>query len=104
MFTYKAKDSSGQIIAGSLEAESTNLVISRLQAMGYFPVAIENESEKKKKSAASVTRSFTGRVRVNDIATFDRQLADLLSSGIPLVQARWASSRTRPPTSCSAGS
>jgi type IV pilus assembly protein PilC len=87
MFTYKAKDSSGQIIAGSLEAESTNLVISRLQAMGYFPVAIENESEKKKKSAASVTRSFTGRVRVNDIATFDRQLADLLSSGIPLVRA-----------------
>ncbi len=86
LFSYKAKDTSGQIIAGTLEAESTNLVVTRLQAMGYFPVSIENESERKK-SVSAVARSFTGKVRVTDLATFNRQLADLLGSGITLVRA-----------------
>jgi type II secretion system protein F len=86
LFSYKAKDPTGQIIAGTLEAESTNAVISRLQSMGYFPVAIENESDKKKGAIAAAT-TFTRKVRINDLATFNRQLADLLSSGIPLVRA-----------------
>lgn len=85
-FSYRAKDSNGQMITGMLEAESTNLVISRLQAMGYFPVLIENESEKRK-GATAVAKSFAKRINVNDLATFNRQLADLLSSGIPLVKA-----------------
>lgn len=86
VFSYKAKDSKGQVIAGSLEAETVNAVISRLQAMGYFPVSVENESEKKRKVAA-VAKRLARRVSVNDLATFNRQLADLLSSGIPLVRA-----------------
>lgn len=86
VFSYKAKDSKGQVIAGSLEAETVNAVISRLQAMGYFPVSVENESEKKRKVAA-VAKRLARRVSVSDLATFNRQLADLLSSGIPLVRA-----------------
>ncbi|MCX7626568.1 MAG: type II secretion system inner membrane protein GspF [Candidatus Sumerlaeaceae bacterium] len=86
VFSYKAKDSKGQVIAGLLEAETVNAVISRLQAMGYFPVSVENESEKKRRVAA-VAKRLARRVSVNDLATFNRQLADLLSSGIPLVRA-----------------
>lgn len=93
LFTYKAKDSSGQVISGSLEAESTSLVISRLQAMGYFPVQISSDAEKKKGAAASAVAAGASAARggrkvgINDLATFNRQLADLLSSGIPLVKA-----------------
>ncbi len=86
LYSYKAKDPKGQVIVGSLEAETVNAVISRLQAMGYFPVCIENESEKKH-TAAVVAKKFARRVSINDLATFNRQLADLLSSGIPLVRA-----------------
>lgn len=86
VFSYKAKDPKGQVIAGTIEAESPTAVISRLQAMGYFPVAVENESEKKR-SATAVAKKFARKVRINDLATFNRQLADLLSSGIPLVRA-----------------
>lgn len=85
-FSYKAKDNSGQIIAGTLEAESTAMVVSRLQSMGYFPVLIENESEKRN-SAAALAKTLKRKVHINDLATFNRQLADLLSSGIPLVKA-----------------
>src|ERR1043165_6365122 len=76
---------SGQVIAGTLEAEAHGLVISRLQQMGYFPVLVENESEKSK-SVVEVA-GFKRKVRINDLATFNRQLADLLGSGIPLVKA-----------------
>lgn len=86
LFTYKAKDSQGQLISGTLEAESNGLVITRLQAMGYFPVAVENESEKRRASVAAAA-AFTRRVGLNDLATFNRQLSDLLGSGIPLVKA-----------------
>jgi len=86
VFSYKAKDAKGQVIAGSLEAETVNAVINRLQAMGYFPVSVENESEKKRRTTA-VAKRLARRVRINDLATFNRQLADLLSSGIPLVRA-----------------
>ncbi|MBX7245886.1 MAG: type II secretion system F family protein [Candidatus Sumerlaeaceae bacterium] len=90
LFSYTAKDTSGQVINGTLEADTTNMVISRLQSMGYFPVRVENESEKKAGAAAgaaAVARQFSRKVGINDLATFNRQLADLLGSGIPLVKA-----------------
>jgi type II secretion system protein F len=86
LFSYKAKDPKGQVIAGTLEAESPTAVISRLQAMGYYPISVENESEKKRPMLGTSFK-FAKKVRINDLATFNRQLADLLSSGIPLVRA-----------------
>jgi len=83
-FTYKAKDTSGQLVTGKLEAESTANVISRLQAMGYFPVAVQDSKEAAASSGSRGGRQK--RVSINDMATFNRQLADLLSSGIPLVK------------------
>ena len=66
LFSYKAKDPSGQIIVGTLEAESVSLVTSRLQAMGYFPVAIENETLRKK-SRSSVIRSFRSAEHTSEL-------------------------------------
>lgn len=86
LFSYKAKDTTGQLITGTLEAETQAQVTGRLQGMGYFPLQIVNESEKRK-TAVAAAKKFARKVRVNDMATFNRQLADLLSSGIPLVKA-----------------
>lgn len=86
LFSYKAKDQQGQLITGTLEAESNNMVIARLQSMGYFPVLVENESEKRK-LGITPGKTFARKININDLATFNRQLADLLSSGIPLVKA-----------------
>ena len=84
-FSYKAKDNAGQLVTGKLEAESTANVISRLQAMGYFPLQVQDAKEAIASGAARPARAR--RVKINDMATFNRQLADLLSSGIPLVKA-----------------
>jgi type II secretion system protein F len=84
-FTYKAKDAKGEAIHGSMEAESQAIVINRLQSMGYFPLLVHAEVTGKRTSTLS--RLLRGRIRNSDISAFNRQLADLISAGIPLVKA-----------------
>jgi len=84
-FTYKAKDAKGEAIHGSMEAESQAIVINRLQSMGYFPLLVHAEVTGKRISTLS--KFLRGRVRNSDISAFNRQLADLISAGIPLVKA-----------------
>lgn len=100
-FTYKAKDRKGQLINGTMDAESRAAVNSRLQAMGYFPISIgggggagEAASAGSKaggktggKVAASLTQMRGGKIKSTDLALFYRQMSDLIGAGIPLVKA-----------------
>jgi type II secretory pathway component PulF len=83
-FTYKARDSKGVLVQGAIEAESIHQVTQRLQAMGYFPTSVV---EDRNSVAAQRMRASKGRVKINDLATFMRQMADLLGAGVPLVKA-----------------
>jgi type II secretion system protein F len=89
-FAYKAKDTQGQLVTGLLEAESSANVIARLQTMGYFPMTVIDSREGGAAAAAAAATADAHtkhkRVKINDMASFNRQLADLLSSGIPLVK------------------
>ncbi len=69
---------------GSIEAESLPQVTQRLQAMGYFPTSI---IEDRNSVAAQRLKASKGRVKINDMATFMRQMADMLGAGVPLVKA-----------------
>lgn len=110
-FVYTAKDQKGSIVEGSMEADARNAVVTRLQQMGYFPVRIAVGVKKGGKIVAQSTSEssasggssdaarkvaalnparipFLGRsVSTADVATFNRQLADLIGAGIPLVKA-----------------
>ncbi len=47
-FSYSAKDTKGELIQSTMEAESQAVVINRLQAMGYFPIGVKGvEAERK---------------------------------------------------------
>ncbi len=85
-FSYKAKDPKGELIQGTMDAENQPAVVGRLQAMGYFPVLIVNETEVRRK-AEPLSKALWKRVRISDLATFNRQLADLIDAGVPLVKA-----------------
>ncbi|MGI8906437.1 MAG: type II secretion system F family protein [Candidatus Sumerlaeaceae bacterium] len=85
-FSYKAKDTTGQTVNGVLEAESSTVAVSRLQQMGFFPLNVQDAKSASADAGAAVRRRAKS-VKINDMATFNRQLADLLSSGIPLVKA-----------------
>ncbi len=84
-FSYKAKDQKGNLVQGVLEAEHNTAVINRLQAMGYYPVEIIDESALKKERV-SLARVIRRRIPLNALVNFNRQLADLISAGVPLVR------------------
>lgn len=82
-FRYTAKDPKGKPIEGELEAEDRQAVVGRLQGMGLFPVKIEDVTPRRRLSLANLRGSVSSR----DLVGFNRQLADLVAAGVPLVKA-----------------
>lgn len=101
-FTYKARKRSGEVVQGVLDVADRAAALAQLQKMGLLPVAIEMpkgsatavKSRDKKRSFSFVLppalREFFTRQRkpkLQEIATFTQQLANLLQSGMPLTVA-----------------
>jgi type IV pilus assembly protein PilC len=84
-FAYKVRDKEGRLVEGSLEADSSDLVVNKLRSMGYVPVAIERaESSTLKKD---IKLPFGGRVKQKDVAVFSRQFATMINAGLSLIRA-----------------
>ena len=77
-FQWEGTDNKGNRVKGKSVAVSEAAVRSELRRQGLVPVRI------RKQSALFQSR---GKVTPADIAIFSRQLATMMSSGIPLVQA-----------------
>lgn len=79
-YTYKARNMTGEIISGSMSANSERDVVNWLSGQSLFPVNVEAGKEAK-----AIT--FGGRVNDQKIAVFYEQLASLISNGVPLLRA-----------------
>jgi type IV pilus assembly protein PilC len=77
-FNWEGTDSKGNRIKGKTIASNEAAVRTELRRQGVVPVRVRKESSLFKKR---------GKVQPADIAIFMRQLATMLSAGIPLVQA-----------------
>ncbi|MFW6286454.1 MAG: type II secretion system F family protein, partial [Candidatus Sumerlaeota bacterium] len=84
-FEYLARDTKGERITGVIEVDDRQAVVGRLQTMGYYPVRISNTtpSGSKHRSLAHIR----GRVATSQMVDFQRQLADLMQAGVPLVKS-----------------
>ena len=82
-FVYRAKDSSLQVIEGTIQAESEPAAISRLGSQGIFPIAINEVGQ----AASTPSRPVRQRISPRALAYTTRQLADLLGGGLPLFGA-----------------
>ncbi len=83
LYRYKARDKEGGLHAGAMEARAKEAVADQLSTMGFIPVLIEEQAPKL------VTPDFLSRfsrVKPQDLIIFNRQLATLMSAGIPLLQ------------------
>jgi type II secretory pathway component PulF len=79
-YTYKARNLAGEIVSGSMFANTERDVISSLSGKSLFPVAVETEKEKKQ-------ITFGGRVNDQKIAVFYEQLSSLITNGVPMMRA-----------------
>ncbi len=79
-FTYTARSLSGEIVSGSMTANTEKDVVNALSGKKLFPVKVESQV-----AAKSIT--FGGRVNDQKIAVFYEQLASLISNGVPMLKS-----------------
>jgi type IV pilus assembly protein PilC len=78
-FIWEGKDSKGQKVKGESSGANVALVKASLRRQGIIP----NKVRKKSKPLFGGGKS----IKAGDIAVFSRQLATMMTSGVPLVQA-----------------
>ena len=47
-FTYKVRDRQGKLVEGTLEADSSQLVVAKLREMGFVPIDIKQQQAKSR--------------------------------------------------------
>ncbi len=80
-FSYKARDGSGKVLEGVVEADDQRAAINKLKSQRMSVVEI-NEAK-----AASGFKFIKPKVESKDIVIFSRQLSTLVSAGVPIVQS-----------------
>jgi len=85
LFHYRAKDRQGRSIAATVEAEDIRTAARILREKGYF-ISELKEPGKGLQTEISIPGLERGP-SLKDIAIFSRQLATMISAGLPIVQA-----------------
>jgi type IV pilus assembly protein PilC len=83
VFRYSAKDNTGRLISGVIEADTDANVVDRLRDMGFFITNLERTVER-----GDVLQSLQGLfgIGLKDLAIFSRQFATMVNSGLSLVR------------------
>jgi len=94
-FSYEAKKGPKEIIRGAIEADNQEAALDKISQMGYVPISITpvgkdlpekrhyTENRRKEDSRAALP----GKVRSKDLTIFIEQLASLIKSKVPILEA-----------------
>lgn len=85
IYKYRAKKNAEEIIEERIEAKTRDEAVDKISSMGYFPVHIEEELSSEVNKLSS--KVFFNRIKSSDITIFTRQLATLIKSGVPILNA-----------------
>jgi type IV pilus assembly protein PilC len=75
LFSWEGKDKSGKVVAGQMKAGGEAVVRAQLRRQGIQVLKVKRRGRGR------------GKVSEKDITLFTRQLATMLKSGVPLLQA-----------------
>lgn len=87
IYEYRGIDIKGKEVKGIIEADNQRKVRQRLREKGIYLTEISEPKVTQKLSTASSIREFLFPVTLEDRAIMTRQLATLLSSGVPLSES-----------------
>jgi type IV pilus assembly protein PilC len=85
-YMYKVRDRQGRLLEGSLEADSTTLVANKLRQLGYVPLSIDKKANAGFGKEIKF-RKGPGKVKLKDLAVFNRQFATMINSGLSLLRS-----------------
>ncbi|MBI1731781.1 MAG: type II secretion system F family protein [Gammaproteobacteria bacterium] len=80
MYVYEGKDKTGKVVKAEMSGQSEALVKAMLRRQGIIPTKV-------KKKPKPLFGKGKGKITTKDITIFSRQLATMMSSGVPLVQS-----------------
>lgn len=83
-FNYRAKDWSGKLIKGALEATSVAAVLVSIKESGLVPLSVEKESTGV---IAETFNQVTKKVGLKQISSFTRQLSTMMTAGLAITDA-----------------
>ena len=102
-FSYKARRRSGEVVQGVLDVADRPAALAQIERLGLFPVAVEAAKGAVATTGEKAGRkeSFTAMLppalreamakkrkpKLQELATFTQQLANLLQAGMPLTVA-----------------
>ena len=102
-FSYKARRRSGELVEGVLEVADRGAALTQVERLGLFPIAVDTaksgavlEAQRGGKQVdvmAFLPPALRARLqqrrkpKLQELATFTQQLANLLNSGMPLTVA-----------------
>ncbi|HZF02037.1 MAG TPA: type II secretion system F family protein [Methylomirabilota bacterium] len=100
-FSYKARRRSGEMVEGVLDVIDRTTAVSQIERLGLFPVSVDagkgagigGKSGQKSDALAFLPPTLRAQLRkkrkpkLQELATYTQQLANLLQSGMPLTIA-----------------
>src|SRR5271166_6593229 len=104
-FSYRARRRSGEVVEGMMEVADRSAALIQIERLGLFPVAVDAAKASAVAAAADraagrktdwqgllpislrAAMSRKRKPKLQELATFTQQLANLLNSGMPLTVA-----------------
>ncbi len=84
LFEYTATKSDGKTVHGTTESNDKDSVLANLRKQGMTPLVVKPKSNKSQFLSNFGTRK---KVKIKDLAVFNRQLSTMVSAGVPLNKA-----------------
>lgn len=81
-FNYQARDASGKVISGEIDAIDQTAAVAVLMDRNLMVTSVKAGPMRK-----AGTKRQQGNVKSQDLVVFTRQLATMMSAGLPLVQS-----------------
>src|SRR5205814_1471222 len=85
LYSYEAFSKDGKKVHGTIDAPSAEALKEQLSRQGLFLTKIELSGSAS--AGGFFKRLFEGKVTIKDKILFTKQLAILLRSGVPILQA-----------------
>ncbi len=82
LYRYVAKNSMGQNVSATIEADNEVNVITQLKRRGLTILSIDEDF-----TARKTIRKRKKKVKLNEVVVFSRQLATMVDAGLPLIQS-----------------
>lgn len=87
-FNYSARDESGQLVSGAIEADSIDDANRKLRTDGMYPTSIRPGQAPVNSAAPVVERAVKGiKVTRTEVIQFSTQLAIMIETGVTLSEA-----------------